>query len=244
MDIIDQNVVVAFCKTQELIGKKRGLNKKKIRDYLFRRIYQKWGIYIKNCINYNFFAFCFNRTYFWKNYLKNLLFFNENNFLLGKNILDVGCGAAPASIAVISLLTMAEKKQINVNLVDKSKRQIYIAKKLLNEMCINIESCKTCYFQFDTEVFNELVIFSYFICEQKENFIELLFINREKFPYGFVVIDYYENIKRIKKYFDEHNEKNIKVTIIKNRLTKEIMDYIGEDKVEVYGCYYQGKSKS
>ena len=66
MDIIDQNVVVAFCKTQELIGKKRGLNKKKIRDYLFRRIYQKWGIYIKNCINYNFLHFVLTELIFGK----------------------------------------------------------------------------------------------------------------------------------------------------------------------------------
>ena len=85
----------------------------------------------------------------------------------------------------------------------------------------------------------QLVVFSYFFCEQKKDFLMLLFNNRDKFSGGFVVLDYKENIAVIKKYFTDHGDYNIESVNMNYKIPDSLFEFIHEKEVNVYGCYYR-----
>lgn len=237
----DEDIISIFIEVKDMLENSGiFIKEKKVTDYFLKIFYKIWGKYIKNnLIDYNIFAELFNKNYFWKNFLKSLLFFNENYNCIGDSILDVGCGAAPASIAVASLVKAREKRKIVLNLVDKSKRQLDIARTFLNILEIDSYEYIESSFEIECKIYSQLVVFSYFICEQKKIFLEQLFDNRDKFTSGFIVLDYKENIALIKKYFTDHGDYNIQSVYLNYELPVSLLEFIHEKEVNVYGCYYR-----
>jgi hypothetical protein len=237
----DEDIVSIFCEVKNILENSDFFVKKnKITVYLLRTFYKLWGRHIKNYnIDYNIFASEFNKNYFWKNFLKSLLFFNKNYNWIGNSILDIGCGAAPVSIAVASLVKAREKKKILLYLVDKSERQLDIARTFLNILEIDAYEYVEGIFEIKNKKYAQLVVFSYFFCEQKKDFLMLLFNNRDKFSGGFVVLDYKENIAVIKKYFTDHGDYNIESVNMNYKIPDSLFEFIHEKEVNVYGCYYR-----
>lgn len=212
-------------------------------DYLIKIIYKYFGKYIKNSMDYNLLATTFNRNYFWKNLLKCLLFFDyiyESDGAIEEEILDVGCGGAPASIAISFLRSTKAEKKTKVKIIDKSKRQIDIAMCFLEILSIDINSYTNDLFMLEDRKYNELVVFSYFICEQNRKFVELLYDNRINFLKGFVVIDYRRTIEGIRKYFDNDGEDStLEVINLQYILPNSLIKTIHEKEVNIYGCIYR-----
>jgi len=181
----------------------------------------------------------FNFTFFLKNFLKNLLFFEEYYDLVGDSILDVGCGAAPVSIAISSLAIIKKSGKVSIDLVDKSKNQLDIANEFFRAISIEANSYVEDSFEIEQEKYEQLVVFSYFFCEQRKKFLESLFNNRNRFTGGFVIIDYKENIVMIKKYFEENGDDGIISTFLNYNLPENLSEVIREKEVSVYGCYYK-----
>ena len=91
----------------------------------------------------------------------------------------------------------------------------------------------------ERERFNELVVFSYFFCEQKRDFIKKLFINRRKFIKGFVVIDYKYNIMKIKQYFYDNGDKDIESVFLDFLVPPILFEFIHDREISVNGCFYR-----
>ena len=244
MECIKDCIVLIFLKTYNTLNINFPFKSGKTwQDYFLKIKYKICGKYIKmSKKEYN--ALYFNRIYFWKNYLKNLLFFDKHLYLVKDSVLDVGCGAASASIAIAGLVFYNRNERISISLIDKSKSQLSFAQTFISCMSYKIENMQESFFDFKKECYKELVIFSYFFCEQYREFLKLLYNNREKFTCGFVIIDYKENIELIKNYFDINGDGNIDVTYLNYPLPKVLKKIIHEKEVNVYGCYYQPQSKS
>lgn len=241
MDIIEESVVHMFMEvTRELSDYYVFKKRKKVSDYLLKIIYKVWGEHIKsNVIDYNYVAIAFNKVYFWKNLLKNMIFFDRYYYLIGENVLDVGCGAAPASVAIANVVRCRKGKNISFHLLERSKNQLFIAKDVACIMNIEIKSYMKSYFDIGREKFKELVVFSYFICEQKHDFIKKLFDNRRNFIKGFVVIDYKYNILKIKKYFNDNGDNDIESVFLKFLVPETLSEFIHDKEINVYGCFYR-----
>lgn len=213
---------------------------KKITEYLLRAIYKRWGqSLINDKLNYNFIALSFNKVYFWKNLLKSIVFFDLYFELIDDSILDVGCGAAPVSIAIASLAKNRKRGNISIFLIDKSKNQLSIAKDFTQAMSIEIESFTEGFFDIKHEKYSQLVIFSYFFCEQKKDFLKILFNNRKKFSKGFVVIDHKNNIIILEEYFKNNGDYNIESISVNYSIPDKLVDYVYDKEVNVYGCFYR-----
>lgn len=242
MDNINEAIVHMFIEIKKKLDDYYIFKEKRnFSNCLLKIIYKIWGKYIKsNKFNYNHIASSFNKVYFWKNLLKSMIFFDKYYDLIGEGILDVGCGAAPVSIAIASLVQYREgENNISINLIDRSKNQLSIAKDLAEIMSIRIELYTEANFDIKYKKYSELVIFSYFFCEQEKHFLKILFNNREKFSKGFVVIDYQKNIMKIKKYFKDNGDDGI-VSIVLNYLVPEIIsEFIHDKEVNVYACFYR-----
>lgn len=239
MSLINKNVITLFCNVKQSLDADNNFGKKKFRDYFIKALYKNSGKHIKAYMNYNCFALCFNRIYFWKNFLKNLLFFDRYYFLIKDTVLDVGCGAAPASIAIASLAFQKQSRKLNISLIDKSEKQLFIARHFLVRIPVEVKSYKAGCFVFEPKLYDELVVFSYFVCEQKKEFINQLFQHRKNFRNGFVVIDYRDNIELINSYFKKNGDGNIKTVFLKYKLPPVLEHCIGEKAIKVYGCYYK-----
>lgn len=214
--------------------------KMNINDYLLKIVYKMWGKYVKaSKFDYNLIASSFNKVYFWKNLLKSLIFFDEFYNLIDDAILDVGCGAAPTSIAIAKLMKNRKEENLSFSLIDKSKKQLSIAKDITQIMSITVKSYKEDFFEIPYEKCSELVIFSYFFCEQRKDFLKKLFDNREKFSGGFVFIDYNENIIKIEKYFKANGDNRIESVSLNYSVPKIISDLIYDTEVNIYGCFYR-----
>lgn len=237
----EEDIISIFFKVKDMLENSNiFLKEKKITVYFLKLFYKMYGKHIKNnIIDYNTFATEFNTSYFWKNFLKGLLFFNINYSCIGNSILDVGCGAASASIAVASLVTAREKRKISFYLIDKSKRQLDIAKTFLNNLAVDTYEYVEGTFEIKCNRYSQLVIFSYFFCEQKKDFLKLLYDNRDKFAGGFVVLDYKENIAGIKKYFTDHGDNKIESVSLNYKVPESLFEFIHEKEVNVYGCCYK-----
>ena len=212
----------------------------KINDYLLKIFYEMWGKYAKaSKLDYNPIASSFNKVYFWKNLLKSLIFFDKFYDLIGNSILDVGCGAAPVSIAITKLIKKRKEENLSVSLIDKSKNQLRIAKDITQIMSINVKSYTEDFFEMPYENYSELVIFSYFFCEQRSDFLKILFNNRKKFSGGFAIIDYRDNIVKIEKYFRENGDNGIESVFLNYSVPKIISELIHDSEVNIYGCLYR-----
>lgn len=211
----------------------------RIHDGILWIKYKTLGKHLKRIADYDRSAASFGRVYFWKNFLKCLVFFSDNYHLLGKHIYDIGCGAAPASIAIVQLVSHKEKRKIAVSLIDKSPVQLKIAKSFMESLSFSIDSSKKEPFDWGYIRDDGIAVFSYFVCEQSESFIEDLYENKERFKSGFVIIDYKKNIEQIDRFFRLHNDSHIRVKNYNVILPTEIANIIGEKEVHVYGCYYK-----
>lgn len=206
-------------------------------NFLVKLVYKIYGKHFKNSLDYNYFAHHFNNTFFLKNLLKSLLFFYDNSILIENHIIDIGCGAAPSSIAIANIALKKYNDRIKVDLIDKSSVQLCLAKEFLNVLDIKSNSY-TNFFDFNNESFEGLVVFSYFLCEQNSTFIEELYNCIDKFKYGFVVIDYKENINKLEKYFFKNNQK-INIHFLHYNLSQTLSEILNESEIHVYGCYYK-----
>lgn len=232
-----QTMVTVFCKSEKLAMKSSS-------DSLVKIVYKHLGLCIKKYLNYNFFALPFNRNFFLKNFLKNLVlydFLNESGYDFADCILDVGCGAAPASIALSMLLAKEQEKNLQVNLLDKSYQQLNLALALFRELSIEVCSCSREAFHFTGQGYNQLVLFSYFICEQETSFIKYLYENRDSFKYGCIILDYKYVIDRIKRTFEQHGDYRIKTVCLSMPLQGRVADMLLEKEVKIYGCYFKNE---
>ena len=214
--------------------------KVKVKDYLLRKFYEILGRHIKSSnFDYNSVALTFNKVYFWKNLLKNLIFFDEFYDLIGDSILDVGCGAAPVSIAIAELMKHKEEKKNSFTLMDKSRNQLSVAKDITQLIDMKVESYIEGFFEITFEKHSELVVFSYFFCEQERDFLKRLFNNRENFSGGFVVIDYKDNVMKIEKYFRENGDNRIKAVSLNYSVPFTLSKLIYDTEVNVHACIYR-----
>jgi len=241
MDDIKESIACLFIDIKEKIEDYYIFNEKKgFKECFLKTIYKLCGRYIKaNMLSYNHIALEFNKVYFFKNLLKNIIFFEKYYYLIGDSILDVGCGAAPASIAIASLVKSKNGKDISISLIDRSKKQLSIAEDIAQIMSIKIKSCTEAFFDMKIKKYTELVVFSYFFCEQKKDFLKKLFDNREKFTGGFVIIDYDVNIMKVEKYFRDNGDNKIKYVFINYSVPKILSGVIYDKEVKVYGCIYR-----
>lgn len=241
MDIIEESIIHRFMGVTSKLGNYCVFKKKKrLSDYLLKVIYKVCGEHIKsNVFYYNHVAFSFNKIYFWKNLLKNMIFFDRYYYLIEDRVLDAGCGAAPSSIAIDNVIKFRKRKNISFLLLERSKNQLLIAKDITRIMNIEIKTYMEDCFDMERERFNELVVFSYFFCEQKRDFIKKLFINRRKFIKGFVVIDYKYNIMKIKQYFYDNGDKDIESVFLDFLVPPILFEFIHDREISVNGCFYR-----
>lgn len=214
--------------------------KMRINDFILKKIYEFLGKYIKaSKVDYNSIALTFNKVYFWKNLLKSLIFFDAFYDMIGNSVIDVGCGAAPVSIAIAKLMENRRKKDLSFTLIDKSKNQLSIAKDITQILSINVEAYIEDFFDISYEKYSGLVIFSYFFCEQESDFLKRLFDNRDKFSEGFVFIDYEDNIAKIEKYFCENGDNRVHKVSLKYSVSPMLSELIYDTEVNVHGCFYR-----
>lgn len=239
-------LVVLFQNMANLLFEDKKWTAKSNFNYLVKIAYKRLGMFIKKFLNYNLFALSFNQEFFLKNFLKNLLLFDflhDSGYDLAKDILDVGCGAAPASIA-LSVLAFEKDSQENflsINLLDKSWQQLELAKTFCKELSINLDSCQKSVFRFSEQEYDELVVFSYFVCEQERSFIKSLYEHRNLFKRGFIILDYKYIIERIGKIFGQYEGEGIHIVHLHVPLPESVSNILQEKEVKIYGCYFDGK---
>ena len=209
-----------------------------------RILYRRFGKSISKNWNYDFFADTFNQEFFLKNFLKNLFlldFMFKSGHIFKSDIIDVGCGAAPASIAYYKFLQTIYQNTFvpHVELIDKSYRQLQIAQYFCKIIPIEIRSTHRSEFQFDTDFGNSMVIFSYFICEQERGFIKSLYNYKRNFKHGFFVVDYEYIVDRIKNIFESNGDKGIHLANFHVNLPCSMSDRTNNGEIYVCGCYYE-----
>ena len=239
-------LVTLFQSVTYALSRNKKWNRKSLLNFFVRIIYKRLGVYIKKPFSYNFFALSFNQEFFLKNFLKNLLllnFLDGTEYCISQNIIDVGSGAAPASIA-LSMLTITKcgkDAHLHIELIDKSYRQLELAKELCRELSINVISCRNEEFLLNGQQYNSLVVFSYFICEQDRSFIKLLYQHKDCFKNGFIILDYKYVVERVKKVFEQHGDSCIRTVCLRTSLPESIASVLHEKEVNVYGCYFENK---
>lgn len=241
-----EKLVVLFQNMACLLSENKKWTVKSSFNHLVKISYKYCGMCIKNFFSYDFFALSFNQEFFLKNFLKNLLLFDflrDSGCDFAEDILDVGCGAAPAGVA-LSLLTFetrSPENHLHINLLDKSYRQLELAKALCKELSIDVSSYQKSAFHFGEQQYDKLVLFSYFVCEQERSFIKLLYEHRNLFKCGFIILDYKYIIERIRKTFERHEDAGIHIVCLRVPLPEGVSDILQEKEVKIYGCYFDGK---
>lgn len=246
MKRVDSIVIKVFINSWErLTTNSTFLWKLKARDFILKHVFRTFGKHINHKWNYDLCADSFNRSYYWKNYLKSMIFINniiDSDLKQCEQIIDIGCGAAPASAAFGTLFRERKQEEIRVNLIDKSIRQIKLAQQFLTILQIDINSIKTEVFQLNGKTFEYIVLFSFFICEQDNQFIEELFLQRECFKAGFIIIDYESTIKLLQEMFVKYGDKRLKVKqyrYLMNTQTKKILNEEKDEEIWVNGCIFK-----
>lgn len=221
-------------------------NDKSFFNSFVRILYKRFGAYIKKPLNYNFFALSFNQEFFLKNFLKNLLLFdylNDAGYGIAQSVIDVGCGAAPASIAlsVLSAAKCGKNAHLHIELIDKSHRQLELAVELCRVLSIDIVSCQNKEFFLNESQYNSLVVFSYFVCEQDQSFIKSLYQHRDRFKKGFIILDYKHIVESVEKIFEQNGDNRIHTICLQTPLPRSIINVLDEKEVTVHGCYFKNE---
>lgn len=242
---LSDNTIAIYTKVEKALVDDITFSNKSLSKNIVKVIYKKFGKYIKKRLNYDLFATGFNQAFFYKNLLKCLVvteYFVFNGPASCDVILDAGSGAAPASIAYSELRKRIAPGcgAVNVRLVDKSQKQLLIAKRLLAHLDIPVQSCINDSFRIDDVAPNEIVVFSYFICEQGRSFATKLFKNRERFKGGFLIIDYQYVIERVKKAFSQFGKMQVQFLSAQIEIPENLRKTFGEDRLVVHGCYFKG----
>jgi hypothetical protein len=246
MLLLEEELSKTYMDLVNTIIKSKVLSKKKIFiDNLLRILYKNFGKWIKIRGIYNILSQSFNRTYFYKNLLKNVISFyylRDHDFFIDYEITDIGCGAAPSAIAYYYLRNQYEgfsQTKATANIVDCSEHQLRIASVLLS--FFNIETRKSnCNYKIDgTSCYAHKVFFSYFMCEQNKNFIKGLMKYHSNFSKGFVLIDYKSNIKKLEKRLLANETGEFISWDLTYQLDEEIAELIGEDNINVCGGYFK-----
>lgn len=205
-------------------------------DFWLKYKYKLFGRYLTKATDYDFWSISFNKTYFFKNLLKCLLFFENFTDIKTDQIMDIGCGAAPASIAFSVLMN----NNIKVNLIDKSEMQLQLAREFLDMLDIPLNTSEKTNFKAQNIIYNGLAVFSYFLCEQNsDKFIKDLYSNRENFHNGFAIIDYEKNIRKIYNCFKQFEGNKICMIKQAYKLSKELSNILKEDVIKVNGFFYK-----
>lgn len=238
MKKIDNTIEIEFFNVREKLHEHSiFMEKNDSYDFLLKYKYKLFGKYLSKTTNYDFCSKSFNKSFFFKNLLKCMLFFQHFQDLKTNQIFDIGCGAATASIAFSIMI----KDKVQVNLIDKSDTQLKLALEFLEMLDIPLNTCQKIDFKPQNIIYNGLAVFSYFLCEQDSNkFIEDLYYNRNNFRNGFVIIDYENNIKKIYKYFKLIEDKT-KLHIINETymLSKGLSNILNDNEVKIYGFLYK-----
>lgn len=211
-------------------------------------IYKRFGRYINRYLDYNFLAKAFNQEFFFKNFLKNLLFFDHLNGLehiYKSGLVDIGCGAAPASIAFYMLYQQkfGSKNIPKIRLVDKSYRQLELARHFCKKLGVSIQKSNKEVFHVNEKTVDEVAHFSYFICEQERQFIKELYLHRNNLKNGFSVIDYKYVVDRIKNMFEKNGDYGVRVYNLRVQLPPKVRELLNEREIIIYGCYYENKQR-
>ena len=241
-----EELVNIFIKVAHMLKNNSQITKRSRYATLIKGAYKCLGKHIKKYINYDIFALQFNQGFYCKNFLKNLIFLDyiyDNGYVFANSVMDIGCGAAPASTALNMLIREKYGKNINlqVDLLDKSFRQLELAKGICSGLSIDINSYQKITFRLDGHQYNSLAMFSYFVCEQEKSFIKSLYKYRNCFKSGFIIVDYKYVIERIKKTFDRYGDNRIHVVSLHITLPPNISDVLQEKDINVYGCYFENR---
>lgn len=207
-------------------------------------VYKVAGRHIKSELNYDFIAKSFNRAFFLLNFLKNLVCLDialNCGFTFDADILDIGCGSAPASIAAHKLSLARSLNRHHFTLVDKSQRQIQMAHTFCDAIGIDVKSYLIEPFHFRDAIYNGTAIFSYFVCEQDKDFINKLYQQHKQFKHGFVIVDYDYIVNHIVNAFSLEEDCRIQPISVSATLPDEIAKSLHRDEVTVYGCIYTKK---
>lgn len=207
-----------------------------------RSIYKSYGRHIKRSLNYDSIAKPFNQEFFFKNYLKALLFFYTLRGLgydFCEDFFDVGSGASPGGIAFSQIRQNLGYGITKISLLDKSKLQLNLAQKCCKKNAIQINQIHNQTFQIGKMEFDSLAYFSYFVCEQNREFIKELYRYREQFKLGFAVVDYRQNIERIECVFRKSDCYRFLPVYRCFCLPESIREVIHEKEIKVNGCFYE-----
>ncbi len=210
--------------------------------YWTRLVYKLFGKFI----NFDYSpskAVSFNQIFYHKNLLKNMVIFWLLNTELGAlpdSIIDVGCGAAPSTLAYIKVKSISNSICTNIKWIDQSKYQLGIAKAFIGDLYTPDISCRKVTFD-EKFYYEDLVVLSYVLCEQPKT-IKNLCNNINNFLKGIIVIDYKINIDKMRKYLSGKGQLlHWNVTV---ELPKDIIKLVGEQYVQISGCYFKSKATS
>lgn len=210
----------------------------RLKNFLKERDY-----YLINNIDYDLYGSTFNAAYYKKNLLKSLLFFREIFDLLPHEditIREIGCGAAPSSSALTLLYRKNFQREVSVELIDLSRKQLEYAIIILNSINIRIQNISVKSYDIKTDAaFSGLSIFSYFLCEQDYHAGEALYQSKNDMAGGFAVIDYETTINQIQSYFlNEYDEKLVVINKCYS-IPEELISLFGYEEITLHGCYYR-----
>lgn len=211
-------------------------------NVLIHALYKSYGRYIKRYLNYDAIAEPFNQEFFFKNYVKALLFFyiiHGFGFDLVEDFFDVGSGATPGGIAYSQIRKELGYGGTTIRLLDKSKVQLGLAKKYCTKNEVHIDQIQKQTFQIREINQDSMVFFSYFVCEQGRGFIKDLYKHRDCFKHGFAVVDYQQNVERIERVFQRSGCYRICPVYRCFCLPESLQEVIHENEIFVNGCFYE-----
>ncbi len=191
-------------------------------------------------IDYNYHWASFHKAYFYKNLFKSLIaidFLKVNSFIeVGrfKNILDVGCGAAVATIAWLA--SMGSNNSMHI-LIDSNSYQLMLAQETVSIFSSNSFILEK--YQFPTEFrpFPGLRFYSYWFCEQQD--LDFLINGSFKNIVGeaAIIIDYPHIINKLRQMGGEsYNISSWKLIVEKSQ---ELPKYDKDDNWNLNFAYIE-----
>lgn len=181
----------------------------------------------------------FNKTYYYKNFLKNLIALWYVNDKFGicsyDNVIDIGCGGAPSALAY--LISQHPSVLPKLHLYDKSKWQLRIAKKFLKSFNnITIHNCDICHAN-PNEFENGLIFMSYFVCEQPKKELKKLVSHITHLNNSSIlIVDYKSKTDKLRKLMDSRRCHTFSLKI---PLPDDISMIIEERSLTIHGLFFK-----